>query len=126
MHSGVYTLFILNFDPNLLARLQMSALRGLEASSIRPQYISFLACGNQLLELAEAIGMDLPTRPLVTGTANLYGHAIHRTVVGTPHRAEDYRRVFGGEPLRGVRDPRKDQENYKTGKNARPTRAAPR
>src|SRR5260370_42087244 len=112
MHSGVYTLLILNFDRNQLAGPQMSALRRLDASSIRPQYISFLACGNQLLELAEAIGMDLPTRLFVAGAANLHDHAVHRAVVRPPDGAEDYCCVFGVEALPGLRDRRNYYRNY--------------
>src|SRR5260370_17621642 len=99
MHSGVYTLLILNLDRNRLAGAQMSALRRLDASSIRPQYIRFLACGNQLLELAEVVGMDLPTRLFVAGTANLHGHTVYRPIVRPPDAAEDYPSLFSVQPL---------------------------
>src|SRR5579863_239068 len=97
MHSSVYALVALNFDHNRLAGLQVFALGSFEAMGIRPDYISFLARGNQLLELAQVIGMDFPTRPFVASAANLYGNAVHRTVVRPPYRAEYHGGILGRE-----------------------------
>jgi hypothetical protein len=104
MHSGVYALVALNFDRNLLAGLQVFALRGLETPGICPDYVGFLACGNELLELAKVIGMDFPTRPFVLGAADLHGHAVHGTVVRAPYRAENYGGIFGREPFSALCD----------------------
>jgi hypothetical protein len=102
MHSGVHALVTLDLDGNLFTSLQVSAIRSFQALSICPQYISFLASRNELLELAEAIGTDLPSRLFVPGAANLDRDAVHRAVVRPPHRAKDNRRIIGRRLLLGV------------------------
>lgn len=102
MHSGIHALVTLDLDGNLFTSLQVSAISGLNALSIRPEYVSFPARGNELLEFTKVIGMDLPTRLFVLGAANLDRDAIHGAVIWSPHRAENHREIIGLGPLPGV------------------------
>ena len=126
MHPGIHALVTLDLDSNLFTSLQMPAVRGLEAVSIRPQYISFSACRNQLLELTKVIGMDLPSRFFVLGAANFHRDAINWAVIWSPHRAENHCEVIGRGPLPGVGARSNYYENCQAGEKTQDERGVSR
>src|SRR5581483_9142912 len=90
MQSRNRTLFVLDLHGNLRPRLQVLAGWVFPAFGVRPDYVSFLARRNQLLELPTTAGIDLPAGLLVARPADLHSDAAHRTVVRSPHGAKDH------------------------------------
>src|SRR5580693_1539807 len=88
MQAGVDALVPVHVYPDLFS-LQRTAICRLKALQVGPDHVVLLACGDALGELAAMIRILLPAGFLFTFAANLDFHAVDRSVVRTPDRAED-------------------------------------
>src|SRR5919197_355669 len=96
MQPDVHALIILDVDFDL-------SFGGVVTFGIGPNDIVGGAGWDALGKFSLVVGIQLPLRVFLVGTANLYAHSIGRMIVGSINRAEDERIWFCGALPRRAR-----------------------
>ena len=90
MQAYILAFFAVDVNGDALRQTQGLAIGGFDVLQIGSEDVVGFSGGQSLGEFSVVIGLDLPFRLLIFGTADQHGNAVDRAVVWPPHGSDDH------------------------------------